>query len=425
MPTPLTPEATLKGIREDLAAKLTYDQIVAKRKTSIGTIAKVKREMQQLRPETKEELSRSDEVSGDNWNISLPNTSIKTLEELVEHCKIDLQVWEVERFVCNKWEVAAKLGDDKEHQRLVSKPLFQVKAWLKRRRAVADAKAAIEALRIEAQNYSPKFMGLRPARKNEGETAAELFNTDHHLGSLIWGEETGGPDWDNGIAMEAWKDSFCTLIHRVEGYKADMAVIPLGSDQENSDNGSGTTTNQTPQSMDSRYQKVFNLSKAASKFAIDTAYEKYGRVHVPIVPGNHNRLSAWHLGDYLQAWYRNHPGVTIDNRPTQRKWWEFGVVMLMWEHGDKGKVPDYGKIMASEQPEMWGRTKWREAHVGHLHTRRVFEDKGYTARICPSLRPSCAWSVTEHHTGSIRASESFVWSKTEGLVGTATFSILG
>jgi hypothetical protein len=145
---------------------------------------------------------------------------------------------------------------------------------------------------------------------------------------------------------------------------------------------------------------------------------------VPIVPGNHDRLTSWHLGDYLTTLYAKCPAVTIDNAPRLRKWWEWGLVMILWEHGDKGKVPDYGKIMAAEMPEMWGRTKWREAHTGHLHTRRVFEDKGYTVRMCPALRPSCAWSAENHHTGSIRASEAFVWSKLEGLIGQATFSIL-
>jgi len=363
--------------------------------------------------------AESNEITADSWNISLPKTRVCTLDQLVEHCKIDLQIWEVERFVCNKWEVGAKVNDQ-----LIAEPLFQVKAYLKKKKAIAHARAEIELLKKEALKYSPKFTGFKPRKPAGSGVAAELFNTDHHNGSLIWGDETGGPDWDSKISLEVWKDSFSTLFARVDGYKPDIAVIPMGSDQQNTDNLAGTTTNLTPQSNDSRYQKVYGVSKTAARFAIDMGLQKYGRVHVPIVPGNHDRLTAWHLGDYLATWYRNCPGVTIDNQPKLRKWWEYGVNMVMWEHGDKGKLPDYGKIMASEMPEMWGRTKWREAHTGHLHTRRVFEDKGYTVRICPSLRPSCAWSIEHHHSGSIQSSEAFVWSKEEGLIGQATFSIL-
>ncbi len=40
----------------------------------------------------------------------MPSTRISSLDELVAHCKIDLQVWAVERWICNKWEMAAKTG---------------------------------------------------------------------------------------------------------------------------------------------------------------------------------------------------------------------------------------------------------------------------------------------------------------------------
>ncbi|QNI37538.1 helix-turn-helix domain-containing protein [Edaphobacter albus] len=405
-----------------IAAGSTHRDIAKKLGVSISYVSKVRNSADSA--SDKPEMKRSDEVSGDKWSISLPKTRIHTLDELVRQCGIDLNVWEVERFVCNKWEVGAADKRDGVLRGIVVEPLFQVKAFLKKKKHTSVILADIESLKKEALKYSPKFTAFKPRKSSGTGIAAELFNTDHHVGGLIWGKETGGDSWDSKLAMESWRDGFCTLMNRVDGYRPEMAVVPLGSDQQNADNKNGTTTNLTPQSMDSRFQKVYELSKAASRFAIDTALQKYGRVHVPIVPGNHDRLTSWHLGDYLATYYANCPAVTIDNTPLLRKWWEWGIVMLMWEHGDKGKFPDYGKIMASEMPEMWGRTKWREAHTGHLHTRRVFEDKGYTARICPSLRPSCAWSAENHHTGSIRASEAFVWSKLEGLIGQATYSIL-
>lgn len=201
-------------------------------------------------------------------------------------------------------------------------------------------------------------------------------------------------------------------------------MLILGSDQQNSDNRSGSTENLTPQSMDSRYHKVYNVSKAEAKWAIDKLLAEYGRVHVIMLPGNHDPLATFHLGDYLATWYRNCPGVTVDNSVPMRKWWEFGVVMVMFEHGHKGKLPDYDKVMASEKPEMWGRTKWREAHTGDKHHKTTIETKGAIIRSLSSLRPSCAWSIENHHSGSMRSSEAFVWCKREGLIGQATYSIL-
>jgi hypothetical protein len=168
---------------------------------------------------------------------------------------------------------------------------------------------------------------------------------------------------------------------------------------------------------------VYGISRDATKWAIDQMLARGLRVHVPVVRGNHDPLAAWHLGEELSAWYRNNPRVTIDNAPTQRKWWEYGVNMLMLTHGNAGKLEDYGKTMAAEQPAMWGRTLWREAHTGDKHQKRTIEQPGCIVRILSSLRPPCAWSA-ENMYQSIRAAEAHVWSKTEALIGGATYSIL-
>ncbi|MEK7500260.1 MAG: hypothetical protein AAB649_06710, partial [Patescibacteria group bacterium] len=81
------------------------------------------------------------EIKGSTWEISLPKTRIHTLEQLVEYANIDLEVWLVEKLVINKWEVGAKVGEALEVT-----PLFQVKAFLVRKKAVEDARKEIEAL---------------------------------------------------------------------------------------------------------------------------------------------------------------------------------------------------------------------------------------------------------------------------------------
>lgn len=96
---------------------------------------------------------------------------------------------------------------------------------------------------------------------------------------------------------------------------------------------------------------------------------------------------------------------------------------MMWTHGNTGKIEEYDKTMAAEQPRMWGDTFWREAHTGDKHHRRLIETKGAAVRILPSLRPPCAWSSENHYLGSVRAAEAYVWSKDDGLILTATHSI--
>jgi hypothetical protein len=363
--------------------------------------------------------TETSEQCGDKWEISLPKTRIHTLEELVEYCKIDLDVWEVERWVCNKWEMGYKDAADKGRVM----PLFQVKAYLKRRKWAHDAQRIIERLRIKAESHAPQYPKIKTTPTKSG-NVVEISPVDVHHGALIWGKETGGKDWDLSISAKAHKDAILSLVGRTEAFKPEKAIIILGHDQQNADNRAGSTEAGTPQNNDGRYQKVFDVSCDCSIWGIDYCLQKYGEVEVFCIPGNHDPLATWHLGKVLQAWYKNVSKVTVHNSPNPRQYWEHGVNMLLFTHGNKGKLEDYGGTMASEQPAMWGRTRWREAHTGDKHQRRMIEVKGATVRILPSLRPSCAWSSENHYIGSVRAAEAYVWNKDEGLIGTATYSIL-
>lgn len=367
--------------------------------------------------------AETSEVKGDTWNISLPRTRIHTLEQLVKFCEIDLGLWEVERFIANKWEVGVGIADGKT-KKVQVEPLYQIKAFLKKRVAIEGARAELERIYQKALSYAPKHFPKLPARKPSSGTIVEYSIFDHHHGALIWGKETGGADWDSSLSRKAWEAALVSLVHRTEALKPDMALLVLGNDQVNADNRSGTTEKGTRQDVDSRYQKVFDVSCETSQWGIDLLLGAFGTVRVLMVPGNHDPLATWHLGKTLQAWYRNCKAVTIDNAPTFRKYFEHGVNMLMFTHGSGGKLEDYGKTMASEQPAMWGRTRWREAHTGDKHHRRLIEIKGATVRILPSLRPPDAWSSENHYIGSIRAAEAYAWSRDEGLIGTAVHSIL-
>ena len=73
---------------------------------------------------------------GNTLYVDSRSKRIKTLEDLIEQCEIDLDEWIIERHVINKWEVGAKFGT-KGFEEFIVKPLFQVKVWLVKRRPEA------------------------------------------------------------------------------------------------------------------------------------------------------------------------------------------------------------------------------------------------------------------------------------------------
>lgn len=359
------------------------------------------------------------EIYGNNATVSLPRTRICTLDQLIEHCQIDLSVWEVERFVANKWEVGAKNADGN----LVVEPLFQVKAFLRRKVAIVSAQKEIQALKDLAKAGGPKAPVTKSTRPPSG-NMLELNIPDLHAGKLAWEVETG-ENYDIKLAEQVHGEAVDALLTRVSPYTFDEIVYVVGNDLFNSDDVEGQTTKGTHVSTDSRYHKTFGVVRNMVIATIETLRAKAKRVKVILIPGNHDTLTVWHLGDSLECYFHKYSDVEIDNIPRNRKYHQFGLVMLGFTHGDKGKRQDYPLIMATEQPAMFGSTKFREMHCGHNHMTKLDEQHGVRVRVLPALTATDDWHFENGFVGNMRSAEAHIWNANEGLLGTAIFTKVG
>jgi hypothetical protein len=359
-------------------------------------------------------------AKGDDAEVSTVTPEhVRTLADLIRVCQIDTTEWIVERWVANKWEMGAKDDDGK----IVTRPLFQVKAWLKRNVNLLAARAEVAQLIEDARRGLPK-LGMLPKRGHTATsgTMLELNIADLHLGKLAWDAETGHGHYDSREAEAQHDRAVETLLARTSSYRFESILIVLGNDLLHIDGRANTTTAGTPQDSDSRYHKIFLATRRMVTRMIERC-RSLAPVRVVLVPGNHDRDSVWHLGDSLACLYERTKDVVIDNAPTLRKYIEFGKVMLLVTHGDKAKHADYPLLMATEQPGMFGRTVYREAHTGHFHQTRVQEFHGVRVRILPALSGTDAWHAENGYVGNLRAAEAFVWSKEEGLLSTAYYTL--
>ena len=359
------------------------------------------------------ESEEKNTFTADSWNIDLKKTRIHTLDQLLEYCKVDLTLWEVERFIVNKWEVAAKDADDV----LQVEPLYQVKATLQKRKAVNDARIEIEKLKDVFKENVP-FVKTKFGKKVKSGNMLEITIPDAHFGKMAWGKETGYQSYDTPIAAATFLRALDTLIDSAKGFAYDKVLFVVGNDLLNSDNEQGTTTKGTAVSTDGRYQKTFITVRRTITEAI-ARLKEVAPVHVVMISGNHDDLGVWHLGDSLECAFANDEDVEIDNEPKYRKYVRYGKVLLMLTHGDKGKREDFPLLMATERPQDFGETKYREIHTGHIHQTKLQEWHGVRVRILPSLSPPDAWHSENGFVGQQRNAEAYVWNYTNGL--TATF----
>lgn len=374
------------------------------------------------RSEAKGKLTR--EISGDTATVHIPatETRIRNEKDLIRVCEIDTDEWEIERWVCNKWEVGAK--DDSN--RIQVEPLFQVKAWLRRKVARIAVAEELKALIEEAgRKIKPLPSILRHRHKSD--VMVEISDGEPHLGKLAWGKETGHGDYDLNIATDRVRQSVATLLDRTAHHKPSKILYVLGNDYLHTDSRKNLTTAGTPQDADSRHFKLFRAGWQLAAEQIDLM-RQVAPVEVVIVQGNHNEDSILHLGEVLGAWYRSCKDVTINNAPTHRKHISWGEVLLMFTHKPGAKMSsssakklDHPLLLAVEQPQLWASSTWREIHTGHEHHTQLEEKYGVRQRILPSLCEADAWHAEHGYVGSQMVAEAFVWSKSEGLIGTALY----
>lgn len=339
--------------------------------------------------------------------------NIRTLDDLLKVCNVDLNYWEVERHVINKWEVAAKDANGE----LQHSPLFQVKAWLKKKKT-QDIREVVQFMKDELAKIAPK--SVQKKSSNEGSYLYEISIPDLHLAKMGWDQESGH-HYDVDVACDLFKDAVSNLIGRISNYDVEKIVLPIGNDFFNSDNGNNTTTKGTPQQDAARWQQSF---AKGCKLVVDVADEltkKYD-LDIVVVPGNHDRERNYYLGEYLSAWFRNNGMVNVENSPNFRKYYEYGENIILFTHGNNEKQSDLPMLMATECKN-FSLKKFKTAHLGHFHQFQVKESFGVSVKILPSLCPADAWHDMKGFVGNKRSAMGFLYSKTNGEVANYFYNL--
>ena len=206
------------------------------------------------------------------------------------------------------------------------------------------------------------------------------------------------------------------LHKKADGLQIERFLLPVGNDGLNSEGMSRATTKGTPQQDNMRWRESFRGYWHLVTKAIDYLAQ-FAPVDVIVVQGNHDFERMFYAGEVLDAIYKNNKNVTIDNGLDSRKYYEYGVNMIMFTHGDKEKTQELPLLIATEQPAMWSRAKVREVHCGHRHKEMLNEYMGTKVRFIPSICSNDAWHKTQGYVGTLRCGQAYIWNKNRGLEG--------
>lgn len=269
---------------------------------------------------------------------------------------------------------------------------------------------AVEAFKVSGVQ-SPAFIGARPISSNG--LLAQYTIADYHLGMMA-SEDESGEEWNTDIAVEKLVKVIDEMTMMVPA--TEYAVINILGDFLHSDSLLPVTpASRHVLAQDKRYPDLIGLAVRSIDYLVQRAKQKANTVTLLIAQGNHDPIGSLWLQELFSYYYLNDENVNVVKSSNPFYCIEFGDTMLMYHHGDKVQFDKMHQFAPSLFPEAWGRTKYRYAHMGDKHHRRVKEAFGIIVEQHQTLAPRDNYS-SSHGWTSESGANVIVYSKTKGEV---------
>ena len=322
----------------------------------------------------------------------------KTPEEIIRILKIDT----------SKWKLSSYWNKQHKDYWLISAQVTQL-----RPEPQDFLKNTLEAFQ---PNYTPvKEVHLN--NKFEDATLAILSIQDLHFGKE-----------GNLTITEDFKKAVTNLTLRAYySHRIQKIIYVFGGDLLNMDTFQGQTTKGTPVDNDLRAQEAYNQAFDALYWSINYIKQFCETLEVIYLPGNHDRLSSYHLAHALSKCFTAEKNVVFDAEYAERKVKVFGTNFFGFEHGDVTKkwTP---LVYATEFPLFWGSTLYRTCYTGHFHSKKTTEYvtdneiHGFAIKHLPSLSRSDYWHYHNKFVGAKRQAVLEVHDYHKGKISEFTYN---
>ena len=407
--------------------KLTYRNAasyLAGIKLHINTVKKLASSNNSIPDEYKEISFNQDNSKTIKTEIHLTEEEAASPVKIMEKMGFDPFLWEVVtcKITDGGWDVTLKIINSEEGEFGLKKTSVPQTVRNRKYSVVLTVKPLGNKLTFP--QILDAFKALKPVKPSKQEYKDissdegflfELPMMDFHLGKLSWLEETG-QDYDLKIAEKLWRKTILNLMAKALLFSPIQEILfPVGQDFFHFDTPRVTTTDGTQLDTDTRWQKMFRKGIDLLAWAIEEL-AKIAPVKIVWVPGNHDRMLSYAAIVGLYQRYLKSSNITVDLSAKPRKYILFGKNLIGYSHGDKeGKRLD--GIMQVEVPELWGKSIFREFHLGHLHTEKTWTttDNGVIFRRISAITASDAWHGENGFLGSTRQAQAFIWDKEFGL----------
>ena len=324
----------------------------------------------------------------------------KSAEEIIMLLKIDTDKWKLSQYwnkqMGDHWRVSALVSQIKNSDTKLFEDLL--KKWTPKK------------YKISSIPYKNKF--------TNDPHCAVISLQDIHFGKE--GNDTIDKDFEDTVKNLVTR---ANAIHHIE-----TMYFVVGGDLINMDTFQGTTTSGTPLDNCMSATEAYIQAFDAMHWAITYVKAHCNNLVIVYVPGNHDRLSSFHLAHALSRSIESDK-ITWDVKYEERKVHVWHNNFNAFEHGDK-RSKNNPLIYASEYPKAWGDTTNRTLFKGHIHTDRKVEymtsneTAGFIEKTLPSLGKTDYYHYSNKYVGNRRSGKLEIQHPTMGNICVLTYQAI-
>jgi hypothetical protein len=338
-----------------------------------------------------------DLVKGTGEVVANFSEEVKSLDELIDKCKIDTEKWEITKYVQNFW------GNG-------NNPHWQVKAWLGKKSteqvfqdSFVDFLASYEP--VSQAVISPKFV---PTKQH---ACLVINKQDSHLNKF---DIDGNNDIEERFARMMFKTELILTQAQLSN-NLDHITYIIGSDEFNSEHTNNTTKG-TPQTNIGTYHEGF-LKICNHEILVITMLLQYAKnVNVVYVAGNHDEFVGWHMVNWLQTYFRKEERADFNISPKYRKYIGYGNTAMMFNHGDAIKPVKLAGIFPIEFKNNWSDYDNFYIFTGDKHHEVSHDFNGIKFYQIPAFsNAKSLWDDKNGHVMSKAEVTAFLIDETDGM----------
>jgi hypothetical protein len=251
--------------------------------------------------------------------------------------------------------------------------------------------ALLAALRASIAEYVVPVEPVAPPEVFDEDTCGVIPIGDAHIGMLAHASETG----ESSDLKIQERDLLNAMDHLVAGMprSAVCTVIPLGDNIHADDDRQVTPAHHHKLDVDGRSDKVARTAINVFRRVIDRALQRFNKVHVEVVGGNHDVVTSLWLRISLELIYANEPRVWVNPSPAALRVWAFGRNLFGTCHGDGIKPEDMMGVIAARYRELWGAADFAYGFQGHRHKTARIEKNGGVVEIFRTMTGKDAFAA--------------------------------